>query len=258
MSSKEYNPDYLLIPGILVRDKEITPLQEKVYGVIYWYAKMKCEKCIAGNKTIGKVVGSSGATIANALTKLEERGYIKRIFSDEAKKNREEIIPLVSFSGERIPLVDDTGITEKLKEVSLEDEQISNNTISNIYKYSLPEPMGKNYQKRIFYFYSLVWNKMYGTYPTADYARLGKTLKSLHDNFSEYQVAMLILKHFDWYGASGDDSYANQRLSSACFPISWIPASADAYKAVIINSDGIQFDSEEACKEVIDKYLKIK
>lgn len=258
MSSKEYNPDFIIIPGVILRDKEVTSIQEKVYGVVYWYSKMNCEKCIAGNKTIAKIVDSAPSTIANALTKLEERGYIKRVFSDEGKKNREEIIPLVSFSGETVSTQRETCITPEVKGVSSEREHISNNNISNIYKYSLPDFLGKNYQKRIFGFYSLVWNKMYGTYPTADYARLGKLLKSLHENFSEYQVAMLILKHFEWYGATGEDSFAHQRLVSACFPLSWIPASADAYKAVIINSDGIQFDSEEACKEIINKYLKIK
>ena len=91
-------PDFLIIPYPLLEDKNIGLIDERLDGIIYWFTKLKNEKCIASNKTLAELVKTTPATIQNSLTKLEEKRFILRKFKDPAKKHRTEIIPLVVFS----------------------------------------------------------------------------------------------------------------------------------------------------------------
>jgi len=124
-------PEFILIPYILSQDKNITPVEEKTYGIIYWLTQLKRKRCTASNQTLALLVGTTNGKIGNSLTKLEKYGYIKRIFKDEKRKIREEIITLVvlqkvSLNSERVSLNSETGITIQCNEVSLNSEQNKN------------------------------------------------------------------------------------------------------------------------------------
>ena len=121
----KYKPDFLIKPYFLYEDKEIKPLDRDVFAIIYYFVKMKGKKCTAGNSTMAKLINSSAGSIANSLVKLEKLGYIKRIFKDEKKLVRSEIIPLVNFT--RVSSVNEGGFICGLRGVSSVDEQISNN-----------------------------------------------------------------------------------------------------------------------------------
>jgi len=122
-------PDFIIIPYQLLEDKSITLIDERLYGILYWFTRMKLEKCVASNTTLAGLVKTTATTIANSLTKLEERGYIKRVFVDKKSRHRLEIIPLVVFSktlsptDERVSPTDDTPITHSIKGHSPTDEQ---------------------------------------------------------------------------------------------------------------------------------------
>ncbi|MEN9558434.1 MAG: hypothetical protein RL141_803 [Candidatus Parcubacteria bacterium] len=93
-----YKPDFLIIPYPLLEDDEIGAQEAKLYGVVYWFSRLKNEKCTASNVTLAEIVRSSPKSISNSLNKLEERGYILRTYRDKQRRNREEIIPLIAFS----------------------------------------------------------------------------------------------------------------------------------------------------------------
>lgn len=99
-------PDFIIVPYQLLEDREITLIDERLYGIIYWFAKLKLEKCTASNDTLSGLVKTTPTTIQNSLTKLENKNYIKRIFKDIGKRHRLEIIPLVVFS--KVSPTDDT------------------------------------------------------------------------------------------------------------------------------------------------------
>jgi len=96
-----YKPDFLIIPYPLLEDDEIGAQEQKLYGVVYWFSRLKNEKCTASNLTLAEIVRSSPKSISNSLNRLEERGYILRTYKDNQRRNREEIIPLIAFS--RVP-----------------------------------------------------------------------------------------------------------------------------------------------------------
>lgn len=91
-------PDFIQIPNQIFTDRELSSIDQLVYGLIYWYTKLKLEKCFASNDTFANILGVKPRKISESISKLSERGYIKAIYFDDKKRNRKEIIPLVVFS----------------------------------------------------------------------------------------------------------------------------------------------------------------
>ncbi len=128
---KEFNPDFLIIPFKLVADDKLQPVDLKVFGIIYWYERLKDGKCTASNESIAKQAHVSEGTVANSLIRLEERKYIKRVFKDKEKARRTEIITNISFKGgssdsELGSSNDELGSSDSESRGSSNDEQISN------------------------------------------------------------------------------------------------------------------------------------
>lgn len=90
-------PDFLLIPGKIISDELLQPLDGLVYGIVYWYSRQKLEKCIASNQQIADLLHGSISGVSHALTRLSRRGYVKILLEKETNQ-RLEIIPLVAFT----------------------------------------------------------------------------------------------------------------------------------------------------------------
>ena len=106
-------PDFLIIPYQLLNDPDISLADERIYGIIYWLTKLKNEQCTASNRYLSIAAKVAVGTVQNSLTKLEQKGFILRRFSDNARKKRQEIIPLVSFrvspTNDTVSPTNDTG-----------------------------------------------------------------------------------------------------------------------------------------------------
>ncbi len=97
-------PDFLQIPYKLVKDRTVSPMEKMVYGAVYFYSRMRGERCFASNAEIARLLVTTPNTIANSLSSLEEKGYIDRIYSDPGTKaRRTEIIPKVCVLKKRTP-----------------------------------------------------------------------------------------------------------------------------------------------------------
>lgn len=129
-----YKPDFLIIPYCLYEDDRITALDAKIYGIIYYFANMRNERCTASNESLAEFARTTSKTVQNSLTNLESCGYIRRIFADEQKKQRSEIIPLVVMG--KVSPTDDTRVTHRLHEVSPTGDQISNSNKEKIIRVS--------------------------------------------------------------------------------------------------------------------------
>ena len=86
-----------MIPYQLLEDERVKPLEEKLYGFIYWFTRLKNERCTASNDVFADLLKTTPAVVQNCLTNLERRGYIKRVFKDRNRRIRDEIIPLIDF-----------------------------------------------------------------------------------------------------------------------------------------------------------------
>lgn len=94
---EDFNPDYLIVPRLILKDGDIPPSGGAVYGAIYLYSQLKKKKCIASNEKLANIACVSKSTVSSMLPKLERKGYIKREYKTEKKKERKAIVPLVKF-----------------------------------------------------------------------------------------------------------------------------------------------------------------
>lgn len=121
----------------------------------------------------------------------------------------------------------------------------------------LPDLLGKTPLARLVSVYSLKFHELYGFQPKVmNWAMLGRLFKETLANYSELQIAAMILLHFDWHGASGDDQFTHSRLSDRCFPLEWVPKATNAYRAYIQNTMGIDFEDTEAMRKHVVSIIK--
>lgn len=136
-SFMEYKPDFFITPYVLIEDKRVKPLDERVYSTVYYFRKMRGQKCTASNETLAEIAKSTSKSVQNSLLRLEKLGYVLRTFKDKERKIRDEIIPLVTMGafsdvppvGDTVPPTDDT-------QVPPVGDQISNNIIRKSNEYS--------------------------------------------------------------------------------------------------------------------------
>lgn len=89
-------PDYLMIPGELILDRDLQPLDGYVYGIVYWYARLKLQRCTATSETIANHLGVSEGSVRNSLTRLINRNYLQSHYN--RPKHQRELIPMISFA----------------------------------------------------------------------------------------------------------------------------------------------------------------
>lgn len=91
-----FTPDELRIPFIIYTKPELQPLDGLVYAVVFWMQRLKDGRCWASNKTIAKVLGVKHGSVANALTRLRDAGFIECLYDDNG--SRKEIRTLVYYT----------------------------------------------------------------------------------------------------------------------------------------------------------------
>lgn len=120
-------PDYLQIPYLVYANKNLDKIDGIIYAIIYWFDKLRDGRCVASNQRISEIAKCTPGTVANSLVRLEKEQCIKRIFHDEEKKKRKQIIPLVFYA--RVSSTDDTVSSTDDTRVSSTDEQKKKSTI---------------------------------------------------------------------------------------------------------------------------------
>lgn len=257
---KIFKPSFLLIPKVLYEDKEIRETDEKVYACVYWFSELKDGKCFASNKAIGQIINFTQGTVSNSLTRLENRGYIRRTFTKDGE--REQIIPLITFDlranassgGDTVekPLT----LPPRQQGDTVHDEHIHN--IERVIEKDIEGiPLqGTTPAQRVYNFYSLVFRHFYGFAPKGSYVKDLMIAKSILKDYNELQVAMFILLHFEWKGANGNDDFVYKRLSGACFPLSWIKPNTNAYQAFFKHTLKIDLDDTDTILTMVSEKVE--
>lgn len=88
-------PDFLIIPSHLINDEDMQPLDGYVYGIIYWYTKLKLQKCVAKSATIANLLGVKPNSIDNSIIRLAKKEYIKSTY--DRSKHERELTPLITY-----------------------------------------------------------------------------------------------------------------------------------------------------------------
>lgn len=94
MEKELFNPDFLIIPKEVMH---LPPADRFVMGAVYFMSRLSLGRCIASNVELGRICGIKAHSVTNSLDRLEAEGFIKRLYQDERKRNRTEIICLIGF-----------------------------------------------------------------------------------------------------------------------------------------------------------------
>lgn len=137
--SPRFLPDFLHVPAAVAFDKELQPLDSKVYGIVYWLERLKDGRCFASNATIAKLTFSSASGVANSLARLKDRGYLIGIYDDRGQ--RKEIKTLVfntvnPYSNEEggVTQMSNIGNNTKKENISSDLTKQQKDEITKIYK----------------------------------------------------------------------------------------------------------------------------
>lgn len=95
---QNYTPDFLITPYEVHACEGLRPSDSTIYAVVYWFERMKDGKCTAGNDTIARVACLKERTIGAGLERLEQFGFIERVYEDAGRTNRLEIRTLVHMT----------------------------------------------------------------------------------------------------------------------------------------------------------------
>lgn len=121
----------------------------------------------------------------------------------------------------------------------------------------LPEFLGKQPIHRIATVYNLKYQELYGReWKATNWAQLTKLYKPLLAENSEWLVAAMVLLHFDWAGASGEDEFTHRRLSEKCFPLEWVPKAYNEYTAYLQNALNVNLNDDDEVKKWVVSIIK--
>ncbi len=90
-------PEFLQIPVQVYSCRNLSGVDSMVYGLIYWYTRLKLEKCIASNKTFADILGVGEKKITESIKRLVDEGFVYASYADPLKRHRQELIPLVTY-----------------------------------------------------------------------------------------------------------------------------------------------------------------
>tara|TARA_R110000851_G_scaffold212649_1_gene365347 strand:- start:861 stop:1532 length:672 start_codon:yes stop_codon:yes gene_type:complete len=80
---KEFTTDFIPVPFVAIKDKNLTPLSRMVLGIIYYITEKRGDKFFMSNKYIANILDSKSNSINNCILNLEENGYIKREYNED-------------------------------------------------------------------------------------------------------------------------------------------------------------------------------
>jgi hypothetical protein len=126
-----FTPDLFIIPGVVMLDPDLQPLDSKVYAAIYWLERLRDGRCFASNATIGKIVGSSSGGVANALIRLRDKGYVQSVVDE--KGSRKALVTLVHLS-KHPSSNDEGGVHETMNIGNKKENKITSETMDQITK----------------------------------------------------------------------------------------------------------------------------
>lgn len=116
----------------------------------------------------------------------------------------------------------------------------------------LDPSMGRSWVQRLVHVYGKLWLSTYGRLPImANYGKVGKLLKPFKDHYTEYQLALMLMQYFEWYGLSGDDDFAHRKLYDNAFPLVWFHNYADAISVFL----GDTLDDHKEVEKLVDDKL---
>lgn len=240
----------------LLNDPNISWGAKGLYA--YMYSKPKSWQFSAARIALDSKQGRD--TVLSLLNELITAGWITK----QKKKDGRIVYTVLLKNGLKQPKSEKptVGISHggKSRLISNKEDIVikSNSNKDNIINYSCLPPRvgGSTTLAKLKNFYrSLFWYRLEAEPRVMLNGKDGGVLKSLLKQYSEIQVAALMINHFHWYGPSGSDNNEFDRLEAAAFPITWISPNVNKYIRYIVDRDGVDFNDDKKVYEYVRSYV---
>lgn len=91
------HPDFIQIPKPVLQNENLQPGDKFLFGYIYWFTKLKLEKCTASNEVLAEMASLTAKSVNNCLRRLEDEGFIQRLYADGSTQKTRTIHCLVEY-----------------------------------------------------------------------------------------------------------------------------------------------------------------
>lgn len=132
------NCEFIMVPGILFSDEELSKTDINVFGLIISLA-LKSGYCFASNNFLANYINVSERTITNSLSNLKKLGYI--LVKDE-NHNRK-----IYINDEKIPITSSRGIEENGNTI----EESFDTEVEENFEHNINNKYKKEYKNNKFY-----------------------------------------------------------------------------------------------------------
>jgi hypothetical protein len=214
--AKKFLIDNNLIEIVDTRDVE-GMISKRYLKINYLWSQQKIEKIIHvyQNPQVDEPTG--GQTTTNALSN-------KRV--NALSNTKESIIP-----------------------------ELNDNTVESKPQVVLPSNRGKSAVDRLLSIYCSLYNYTFNCYYKPNYGKDKVIIKRLLENYTELQLAHLLISYFGWHGMTGSDSKEYNNLTQNAFPISWFSTMINKLEVYSRNVVRVEFDNDLELLHSVGEYF---
>ena len=120
---------------------------------------------------------------------------------------------------------------------------------------TLPKEMGKAYTQRLLRHYSLLFHWIVGFSYKGNLGMDFRIYKNLMENYTELQIAMLLIVYFQWHGVTGTSDNDYQFVVNNAFGLSMFSKGISKYEIYARNVLGINMDDEDVLLDKIQQSM---
>lgn len=137
---------------------------------------------------------------------------------------------------------------------TIEKEEPATDSVSSK-QITLPVNRGKNPLDRLLSIYRDLFKYTYGFDYKVNFGRDKNTLKTILTNYTELQIARLLIVYFNWAGMTGTDVKEKNYLSGATYPLSMFSVNMPKYEAFVRNVLKEDFENDVELYSIIGKEM---
>lgn len=120
---------------------------------------------------------------------------------------------------------------------------------------TLPTLRGKTKYERVTSIYSSLFKDKFNISAKLNFKNMSKSLKPLLDNYSEVQVAYLLVVYFNWRGMNDNDNKEEQFLINSTYSINLFASGVTKYEIYARNILKVNLDDDVELLENLNDYF---
>lgn len=225
--------------------------------------------CYPTRSTIAKECGCDVKSVDKYIRALEEDKVISKTNrkKENSKENTSNLYQIMILGDETVVVGSElntlggeiklpTGGERSGAETKLITNQIQLTTISaTADELTLPKEMGNAYTQRLLRLYSILFRLVVGFSYKGTMGQDLRLLKELKSNYSELQIAMLLIVYFQWRGVDGSSEKDFQFVVSTGFNLSMFAKTISKYEIYARNVALVDMDNPETLLDTVNKSM---